>query len=306
VGVNFQGVYYDDWVFVAKNYLSGSFAFDVSTSIPVSYIELMANAACSQLEGGAAPSQELRFVRALKPLRWFKLARVMKLNKSGDVLAIISDYLMLSPKRQRSITVLLSIFGAIHLGACGAFLIKVLFAADETEVTSFLISQSPDANNPIDLGTAEGKVEAYILCAYFIMTVFSTVGFGDISGSNTGERAMLIFLMLWGVLTFGNIMAELAEINHASNSTELEKLAKVQHAVDFMCDFDVPNDVQMQVLQWTRFAHDHQSHNVKRKDLLQQLPPNIQRELVSAIYGEVRHVCISLCVCVLLCDSLSL
>ena len=259
----YQGQYLDDYLFVAKIYLLSSFPFDLSTSIPVSYIELMANAACSQLSGDAAggeaaPSQELRFVRALKPLRWFKLARVMKLNKSGNVLAVISDSLMLSPKSQRSISVLMSIFGAVHLGACGAFLMKVLFAEDEGEVYSFLISQSPDANNPIDLSTVEGKVDTYCLCAYFVMTVFSTVGFGDIAGSNTGERVMLIFLMLWGVYAFGNILAELAEINRASSMTELEKLEKVQHAVDFMCDHEVPNHIQKQVLQWTRFSHDHQ------------------------------------------------
>jgi len=42
-----------------------------------------------------------------------------------------------------------------------------------------------------------------------------TQGFGDISGSNTGEKAMCIFLMLWGVLLFGSLLADLAEINHA-------------------------------------------------------------------------------------------
>ena len=37
--------------------------------------------------GANGASTELRLVRALKPLRWFKLARVLKLKKSADVLA---------------------------------------------------------------------------------------------------------------------------------------------------------------------------------------------------------------------------
>lgn len=31
----------------------------------------------------------------------------------------------------------------------------------------------------------------YVLCIYFINTVFTTVGFGDISATNTAEQARL-------------------------------------------------------------------------------------------------------------------
>ena len=75
VGVTYQGHYYDDVRWVAQHYLLGGLLFDLATSIPVSYIELVANAACAAAQidhgvaGGSVPSQELRFVRALKPLR---------------------------------------------------------------------------------------------------------------------------------------------------------------------------------------------------------------------------------------------
>lgn len=41
----------DDWRWVARRYLATSFIFDLGTSIPVSYIELAANAACSLVGG---------------------------------------------------------------------------------------------------------------------------------------------------------------------------------------------------------------------------------------------------------------
>ena len=194
VGVTYQGQYYDDYKWVVRHYVSGGFLFDVATSIPVSYIELIANAACSQAEG--APSQQLRFVRALKPLRWFKLARVMKLNKGGAVLAVIFDHFMLSPKVQRKFMVLFSIVGSIHLGACASFLVKVVFSTP-AEVDLFLVQHSKDQDNPIDLSTVDGKLEAYALCTYFIMTVFTTIGFGDVTPANSSERAIAVFLMLW-------------------------------------------------------------------------------------------------------------
>ena len=134
VGVTYQEEYYDDYKWVARHYVGRGFLFDVATSIPVSYIELIANAACSHVDQSAgldaegAPSQQLRFVRALKPLRLFKLARMMKLNKGGAVVAVIFHHFMLSSKVQRKFMVLFSIVGSIHIGACASFLVKVLFS----------------------------------------------------------------------------------------------------------------------------------------------------------------------------------
>ena len=47
--------------------------------------------------------------------------------------------------------------------------------------------------------------------------MFSTVGFGDFVPENSIERFMCLLLMLWGILLFGNLLAELADINHAAN-----------------------------------------------------------------------------------------
>jgi hypothetical protein len=49
VGVTYQGHYYDDVKWVARHYLLGGFLFDLATSIPVSYIELIAKAATQTL-----------------------------------------------------------------------------------------------------------------------------------------------------------------------------------------------------------------------------------------------------------------
>ena len=43
---------------------------------------------------------------------------------------------------------------------------------------------------------------------YFVMTVFSTVGFGDVTPDNSVERASCVALMLGSILVFGNLLAE--------------------------------------------------------------------------------------------------
>ena len=56
------------------------------------------------------------------------------------------------------------------------------------QVDDFLIGLNDE--HGIDLGTASGKLAAYGVCTYFVTTVFSTVGFGDISATNSTERVV--------------------------------------------------------------------------------------------------------------------
>jgi len=50
-------------------------------------------------------------------------------------------------------------------------------------------------------------------------------------------QVMCVFLMLWGVVLFGNLLADLAEINRATKMGEMEKLEKVQLAVGHVLIF---------------------------------------------------------------------
>eukprot|EP00802_Teleaulax_amphioxeia_P010134 Tamp_10159.p1 GENE.Tamp_10159~~Tamp_10159.p1 ORF type:complete len:600 (+),score=124.83 Tamp_10159:229-2028(+) len=195
------------------------------------------------------------------------------------------DIIMIAPQYQRMIGVFGSIAICIHLAACGSWLVKVL-TNEAWEVDNFLESLSQDPEAPIDLSTGQGKLETYVICAYFTTTVFSTVGFGDISPGNTGERIMGILLMLSGILIFGNLLADLAEINHAANSHVVEKLEKSQQAVELMSNYDVPRSVQMAVLEWIRFHHTHVGNTAREKALLTKMPSSLQQRLILCIFGD--------------------
>jgi hypothetical protein len=42
-----------------------------------------------------------------------------------------------------------------------------------------------------------------------------------------------------------------------------------------------------QVLRWTRFHHAQTSGDAKKKEFLDNLPSSMQRELITAIFGDV-------------------
>lgn len=63
--------------------------------------------------------------------------------------------------------------------------------------------------NDDDVIKAYTPSQLYVTAFYFSVTTITTVGYGDISGTNTSERIICVFLMIMGVLFFsinsGNI-----------------------------------------------------------------------------------------------------
>ena len=68
---------------------------------------------------------------------------------------------------------------------------------------------------------------------------------------------VFLLLMLQGIMVFGNLVAELGEINRVVREEETDKMQKVQTAADFMHGFNVAKPLAAQVLNWTRFQHTH-------------------------------------------------
>ena len=58
------------------------------------------------------------------------------------------DYFLVSPKTQQRLTVVLGIVGSIHLGACGAFLLKVPSGSASLSSSPSPASSSPFSSSP--------------------------------------------------------------------------------------------------------------------------------------------------------------
>ncbi len=54
--------------------------------------------------------------------------------------------------------------------------------------------------------------ELYSVAFYFTVTTIVTVGYGDVTPKNTGERAFCTILMLIGVISFSFITSTLTSI----------------------------------------------------------------------------------------------
>lgn len=69
--------------------------------------------------------------------------------------------------------------------------------------------------------------ERYLTSFYFIITTFSTVGYGDISATNTIEKIFCILIMCFGVTAFALGTSELTNLI----STYDQENAKLQEKI---------------------------------------------------------------------------
>jgi hypothetical protein len=54
--------------------------------------------------------------------------------------------------------------------------------------------------------------ERYVTSIYFVSAVITTVGFGDVAGSNTWERLYCVVIMFIGSVIFGTLLANISDI----------------------------------------------------------------------------------------------
>ena len=100
----------------------------------------------------------------------------------------------------RLFRLLVAISFTVHTVACLFWLVKEAFAERPEDVEAFQQREG--------IGADASLLDKYMLAAYYITTVFTTVGFGDISAENTPERIFTIGAMYMGVIVFGMLLSE--------------------------------------------------------------------------------------------------
>ena len=251
-GVITRGEYYDSHVYVTKNYLCGFFLFDVLTSVPVSFVEHYVAQLCAESAGADAPlaAGEMRFVRVIKPLRWFKIARILKLAKGRDVVTSFMDHFAISPNQSKTLQVLVSLWLVLHLMACLWIFFKFVACSPE-EIHTFLESQPFSANDPhVPLNTMRGKFQTWVIAMYVTVMTITTVGYGDISADNHWERIGYVLLFIAGAFIWGDLLAKVGDISISKNLRKKQRQQKIQNTLDFLVENDCPLALRTAIIQW--------------------------------------------------------
>ena len=195
----FLSVYYDeemklidDRKRIAENYLKGWFTIDLLAIIPFDVI-LNSTDLSSMV-------RVVRVGRLYKLVKLTRLIRVLKIMKEkSKLLKYLNQFLKLGLGFERLFFLLLVFFMVCHISSC-LWVMIAAFQAEDFEGT-WAHKYYDDKENSL-----------YMTSFYWTITTITTVGYGDISGTNDIEKLFCSLMMLFGVIAFSFANGSLASI----------------------------------------------------------------------------------------------
>jgi hypothetical protein len=198
------------------------------------------------------------------------------MSKLKDIGVKIGDAFGVPPRVVRLILVLNGMIMGVHLFASFFWFVKVL-SNEQEELDAFLIKQFLEPEMQYE---AQGYVQIYVLCFYFIVTTWTSVGYGDVSASNTIERAYIILAQLIGTVVFATLLSEVQDMQQMAQRVALAKGRLVSMAMDYLQEKDVPDTLQREIVNWIRFSFEQKQSSHDKQTIIHDLPPTLQGRLI--------------------------
>lgn len=126
-----------------------------------------------------------------KLIKLTRLIRLIKIVKKKSLAHQATKALNMDGAMERLLFFLFGAFFVIHILSC-LWVFFCQFAPESGSDDSFINDDFNSMSVP----------DKYLTSLYFIITTFSTVGYGDISASNSVEKVVCIIAMLVGVAAF--------------------------------------------------------------------------------------------------------
>jgi hypothetical protein len=127
--------------------------------------------------------------------------------------------------------------------------------------------------------------QLYIVSFYFTVTTIVTVGYGDITPKNSGERVVCILLMIIGVISFSIGTGVLSSII-ANYDTALAKLEeKMSTLQEMKSEYKLDSELYKKLSNTLKYSHTKKSRDFYI--FMEELPYKLKVELAMEIHKKI-------------------
>jgi Ion transport protein len=210
------------------------------------WIDLAAIIPINQIVASLHPTGSKNNLNSTSLLRLCRLSRLAFLYKmlNSQRLSTYMDSINISPQIKNITLLFLQIFLTGHVVCCFWFrittqtVIGVLNPTDDAVLIHTWATEFGFQN--IDI------FSQYIASLYWTFATLFTIGYGDISATNEGERVFSIAVMLLGSILFGAIIAKIEDVLDSRNIQKNEIIVKMEEFKEYMEEEGFPSHLRFQ------------------------------------------------------------
>ena len=251
-----------DNTLIAKQYINGLFIIDLLSTFPFDAILIAA--------GNETTGKRLAATQLIKTFRILRLLKLLRIFKLGNYIERIEDATGISPVIFQLFALLVQVFFVVHLACC-------LYWGLTDSISS----------NPwyIEVVAKDTSIASrYLVALYFTFTTITTVGYGDLGPSKTGEQLVCIFLVLTGASIFGYMIANVSSVLSSldSDGTSTEQMTEI---TEYLNEKHCSINLRYKILN--HFQKQYQDKTIYDVEQMTNcLPPGLRTELLIALNGK--------------------
>jgi len=279
---------------IAKRYLSCMFWLNLLACLPEAVLgELLRSIFTTKDDGPVNDLGVTRVYRLQRISRLARLSRLTRLTKLATFKFMIPGWDWFRSLRGVRVTnFVMGLFFTCHLLACGWYLTAALHDLDGdvtvTWVGQYTVTVSGEERSLLK----QGPLEQWLVAMYFVLTVFTTVGFGDISANTEAEIFFVVLIMFVGAVVHSIIISEVIQVVTSTDRDrefqqhQLQLLDAFALHVDLEPEFfqSIRADVKKRSRQW-KVNQTFDKEEMKALLLSKYMPAKIIGKLPPVLFG---------------------
>jgi len=268
---------------IATQYMKGWFWLDFVACLPPELFSLILGAADDPTTAQGA-NRVTRIARMYRVGRIARLARLLRITRLVRLVKMVTLF-----REGNALNYALQHLGLGRFFSILKFIVALMFVLHILACCWYFIAWTID--NPTDTWVArrgilrEAPAVQWLHALYFVLTVFTTVGFGDMYALDNTEIVFVMMLMLFGAVLQSLIISEVISVltNVDSARREMEALRGTVHGWAASCQ--LPRKLEERITKVVEHHFFTRSKGKFDRGRLLTVVPLLGKELMMTLQG---------------------
>jgi len=262
---------------IVKHYLTGLFTVNFLACLPDSLVRVVIHAFVPSSAGSV--NKMVRLFRLQRLSRLARFTRVARVARCHNVWRRLEKC-----RSWRVINLCSALAWVVHILACGWY----MCAAWQASPALTWVGRTATTDGESLIGAS--PLNQWCYAVYFVLTVCTTVGFGDISAESVTEVVYVCFTMVVGAIVHSIMVSEVINVVTTMSQHDVNIHHKKALVEAFADHADIGHDGKLDLTSWVetmrRRKPAYDREEMRRLVLSGQMPEHLIKQLPTAAFNK--------------------